>query len=294
MIKPLVSICIPTFNGATYIAETMESALAQTYTNLEIVVSDDASKDDTLEIVEGYKAKTKTPIYIYHHQPRGIGANWNHCVKQAKGKYIKFLFQDDVLLPICVEEMVKVIESKKGLGLVACKREFIISFENETSELQEWLKKYGDLQKNIAYYKQNDGNAMVLDKSIFKSPTFLMSPLNKIGEPTTFIFRKNLIDKVGWFREDLKQVLDYEFCNRILKQEEIVIINVALCKFRLHSNQATQLNKGKDAADYTTYFELIENDYFWYLGRKKQLQLLRKRYRWLDKVFRLKSKLWRR
>ena len=60
--RQLVSICIPTYNGAAYILEAMDSAIIQTYPNLEIIVSDDASKDETLHIIEGYKAKTKIPI----------------------------------------------------------------------------------------------------------------------------------------------------------------------------------------------------------------------------------------
>src|SRR5690606_24488463 len=88
---PLVSICIPTYNGAAYIAEALESAIHQTYPHLEIVVSDDASTDATLAIVERFKSKTHIPVSVYHHVPKGIGANWNHCVKQANGAYIKFL-----------------------------------------------------------------------------------------------------------------------------------------------------------------------------------------------------------
>ncbi|WP_417881916.1 glycosyltransferase family 2 protein [Xanthomarina gelatinilytica] len=286
----LTSICIPTYNGEAYLAEALDSALAQTYTNIEIVVSDDASTDSTLDIVARYQDKTSIPIHVFHHEPNGIGANWNNCIKQAQGEYIKFLFQDDVLEPTCVERMVGILDSQK-VGLVGCKREFIMSFENESSELQEWMETFGDLQKSIRYYKRNNENAMVLNKRLFKSPMFLKSPLNKIGEPSTFMFRKSMVDEVGWFREDLKQVLDYEFCYRVLKRQEIVIIKEPLCKFRLHAEQTTQKNKGNDGNDYRIYYELIKRDYFWYLGSEKQLSILRKRYRWIDKVFKLKSKL---
>src|SRR5690606_39790596 len=60
-----------------------------------------------------------------------------------------------------------------------------------SSELQEWMETFGDLQKSIRYYKRNNENAMVLNKRLFKSPMFLKSPLNKIGEPSTFMFRKS-------------------------------------------------------------------------------------------------------
>ena len=58
MFNPLVSICIPTYNGFEFIAEAMESAINQTYSNLEIIVSDDASKDDTLKVIQEFKKRT--------------------------------------------------------------------------------------------------------------------------------------------------------------------------------------------------------------------------------------------
>ena len=70
--SPLVSICIPTYNGQQFIAEAISSALAQTYKNLEIIVSDDASKDDTLSIIKNHTSKTQIPIHIFNHKPIGI------------------------------------------------------------------------------------------------------------------------------------------------------------------------------------------------------------------------------
>ena len=87
--NPLVSICIPTYNGAKFIAEAMDSAIKQTYSNLEIVVSDDDSKDETLSIIEAYKTKTSIPVSIYNHEPNGIGANWNNCLNKSKGDYVR-------------------------------------------------------------------------------------------------------------------------------------------------------------------------------------------------------------
>lgn len=178
MKKSLVSICIPTYNGAKFIAEAMDSALCQTYEHLEIIVSDDASKDATLEIIEAYKAKTNIPISIYLHEPNGIGANWNHCIKQAKGKYIKFLFQDDVLLPNCIEKMVRVLENDYTVGLVASKRDFIVETPFVSGSTEKFIQEYNDLQKALQL-PLKDG-LRIIDKSLFKSNLFFKSPLNKV------------------------------------------------------------------------------------------------------------------
>ena len=145
---PLVSICIPTYNGSVYIAEALQSALSQTYQNLEIVVSDDASTDETLAIVQSYVDKTDVPFRVVHHVPNGIGANWNNCIKNATGVYIKFLFQDDILHPTCVTELVSILEANPNLGLVGCKRDFIVT-NTPSDEIKRWIDKYENLQQAL-------------------------------------------------------------------------------------------------------------------------------------------------
>jgi len=273
---PLVSICIPTYNGAQFIAEAIDSAMAQTYSNVEIVVSDDASVDDTLEIINAYRAKTNIPIHIHQHQPNGIGANWNHCIKKAKGTFIKFLFQDDVLLPDCISKMVQVMEADKSVAIVASKRNFIVedSFIDEDSD--QWIQMYGDLQHTLPFQTAND--VMLLDYNLFRESTFFESPMNKVGEPTTILFRKDLIDQIGYFREDLKQVLDYEFCYRVLKKQRIAIINKPLVAFRLHGKQTTVINKQSNAytEDFTIYEQLVYKNYRKHLHPETKKRLSRK------------------
>ena len=89
--KGLVSVCIPTYNGAPFLQEALDSVSQQTYRNIEVIISDDASNDKTLEIIQDFKAKASFPVSIYHHEPKGIGANWNNCIRKANGKFIKFL-----------------------------------------------------------------------------------------------------------------------------------------------------------------------------------------------------------
>ena len=288
---PLVSICIPTYNGSKFIAEAMESAINQTYSNLEIIVSDDASNDDTIKIIEAFKQKTNIPIFIHQHQPNGIGANWNHCIKKANGKYIKFLFQDDVLMPTCVNEMVNVLENDASIGLVASMRTFIVEASYINEETEKWIKAYGNLQEALQLPLKN--GMRILDKNLFKSDLFLKSPLNKVGEPPTTMFRKDLIKNIGYYREDLKQILDYEFYYRLLKKYKIAILEKELVKFRLHQQQATNLNRGNDGLDYVKYDKLIYKEYFWYLNKKKQKEFL-KRYHPIVKKYDAVLKLLRK
>lgn len=283
--NPLVSICIPTYNGAQYIKEAMESAINQTYSNIEIVVSDDASTDGTLKIIEQFKEKTKIPIYIHHHIPNGIGANWNNAINKASGNYIKFIFQDDVLMPNCIESMVAVLENDSSIGLVACKRDFIVEENYNTVEIENWINVYGDLQKNLNTKFVN--GIGYIDKTMFRSTQFLMSPLNKIGEPSVTMFRKKIVKSVGFFREDLKQILDYEFYYRILKKKKIAVLEEKFVQFRLHPQQATNINRGNDNDDYIKYDCIIYKEYFWLMPFEKKIKMLEKYnsyYKFLKRV----------
>lgn len=186
-------------------------------------------------------------------------------------------------MPTCVEKMLRLHESDPKAGLVSCKREFIISDNLKTKATEKWISNYGDLQKDIPVEDKLDHE--VISKSLFKSPNFLESPLNKIGEPSTYLFRTDLVRSIGYFRQDLNQVLDYEFCYRILKTKKILILKEKLVKFRLHQNQATQLNKGNDTEDYRIYNSILNREFFWYFNRRKQFQILRLKYPILNFLF---------
>jgi glycosyltransferase involved in cell wall biosynthesis len=271
---PLVSICIPTYNGANYISEALDSILLQTYTNLEVIVSDDASKDNTLQIVSKYKEKCSTPIYVYHHKPMSIANNWNNCIDKAKGKYIKFLFQDDVLEQNCIEKMVHVLENHPQIGLVACKRDFVIEANYLNQDIEYWMKIHSDLQKGLKLVSLN--NLGVINKSIFKSEEFFKAPLNKVGEPSTYMFRKTCVDKIGYFDDTLEQLLDYEFCCRLLKYYNIAIMGEIMVKFRLHNLQATQSNLNKGINEKSLFEKIIYKHLFWCLNNKEKIRLFKK------------------
>ncbi len=271
MSQPLVSICIPTYNGAKYIAEAMDSAIKQTYKKLEIVVSDDQSKDDTLIIVESYRSKTSIPITIINHNPSGIGANWNNSVQHANGDYIKFLFQDDVLLPDCIEKMISLATSSENVGLVYCKREILYNPQN-TFDLN-WVKKFSNLH---IYWKDLTIKEGVLPgKTYLKDTGFLNYPLNKIGEPPAVLLHKNVFQKIGYFHTKLNQELDFEYWYRLMPYFNVGFVDKPLIKFRLHCEQATQVNKSTTTKDSTLLPLILFKYVFKFLHRSQQKKLLK-------------------
>src|SRR5690554_5086702 len=253
----LVSVCIPTYNGASYLWEALDSVKVQTYPHIEVIISDDASKDETLAIAERFKTEVEFPVKIVSHKPTGIGANWNNAIKHATGEYIKFLFQDDVFAPGCIEEMVDLFSQHSELELVGCKRDFIIEGER-LPRIDEWIGKYGNLQAQF-----EKGEAITfLDSSLFGREDFMRTPNNKIGEPPTVMFRKSIVNEVGLFDQSLKQSLDYVFYYKILKNHSAAIINKPLAKFRIHDQQATNVNSQRKISDSRTYEEILHEEFF--------------------------------
>ena len=285
--NPLVSIRLQTYNGPKFIAEAMEPEIVQKYSNLEIVVSDDNSSDETSAIIEGYKTKTNIPIYIYKHEPNGIGANWNNCVKYSKWDYIKFLFQDDTMLPTCIEKMVSQAVKYPEIGMIYSKRSFIYD-NNEKNK--DWIKNYSNLH-NSWHEIEIENNKVFSGEILLKNKNLLEFPKNKSGEPTAVVLRREVFDKVGHFSKTLKQSLDLEYWYRLIKFFSVLFINEELVTFRLHQHQATNVNKGKDASDYYIYDQLIYKEYFWYLNYKKKVEFLKKYHPMFKLFLRIKRKL---
>lgn len=280
-ILPLVSICVPTYNGEKYLAEAITSAINQTYQNLEIVISDDASVDRTFAVIDKFKNLTSIPIYVYNHIPNGIGANWNNCIKNSNGKYIKFLFQDDVLLPLCVEEMVKLAESSNKIGMVYCKRNFIYD-KNAASNIQ-WIHRFGNLHSFWKSIQVKEG--IVSGKQYLKDEYLLHFPKNKFGEPTAVLINKTVFNNIGYFNENLKQVLDIEFWWRVLYCFDIGFIDKQLVLFRLHNEQATQINSSNQLNELEKLSEICYKNLFWRLHSKMRWQLFKYHSR-LSKIYR--------
>lgn len=114
---PLVSIGLPVRNGATYLAEAVESILAQTYRNLELIICDNASSDATAELCAAFALLDPRVLYIRNDHDLGGAANHNRTVELARGRYFRWAAHDDLVEPTLVERCVEVLESDPGAVL---------------------------------------------------------------------------------------------------------------------------------------------------------------------------------
>src|SRR3954454_5025016 len=106
MRRPAASVCVPTYNGSEFLAETLACISSQTLEDIEILVVDDGSTDGTLELAHQHAAGDSRVRIVRNAERAGSSArNANKCVPLARGTWIKFLYQDDVMEPRCLERM---------------------------------------------------------------------------------------------------------------------------------------------------------------------------------------------
>ncbi|MFZ1545905.1 MAG: glycosyltransferase [Candidatus Nitrotoga sp.] len=225
-----VSICIPTYNGARYLEACLDSILNQTYKDIEILVVDDGSTDATLEILECYAANDQRIRLIRNEQNLGLVGNWNRCIELACGEWIKFVFQDDLIAPTCVQEMLTV--STPDTWLTICRRAFI--FEDGTPEATR------------LYYEQHPDPERVFGAGVTYVPpgavcetAIDLFSVNFFGEPTTTLIRREAFARHGLFNPELAMICDMEYWVRLASHYGFTYLPKTLASFRVHAGSTS-------------------------------------------------------
>ena len=131
---PTVSIGMPVYNGERYIREALDSLLGQTFTDFELIISDNASTDSTGEICRDYATRDSRIRYSCNEQNLGLVANYNRVFKQAKGRYFKWASANDVCEPAMLERCVEVLE--RDPEVVLCYARTILFDEQSESAVE--------------------------------------------------------------------------------------------------------------------------------------------------------------
>ncbi|CAN5950466.1 unnamed protein product [Sphagnum jensenii] len=119
---PTVSICLPVYNGANYLAQAIESALAQTFEDFEILIANDCSTDETPEIIEKYKKQDSRIRSWTNPKNLKLFGNYNACIEKSESKYVKLFAHDDLFHKQTLERMVSVLEEYPHVNLVSTAR----------------------------------------------------------------------------------------------------------------------------------------------------------------------------
>jgi glycosyltransferase involved in cell wall biosynthesis len=229
---PKVTIAIPTLNRRAYLQLALESAFAQTYGNIEVVVSNNASTDETA----GYLATCADPRLRVLHQPKLLRMveNFNACISAATGEYILMLSDDDTIAPSCVEKLLAAC-LRTGKPLAFCERDFI--FEGDVSGAQRDLYNWHKQWLRSQYHASTEVSAEQAIRIGLKYPSY-----NPVGEPTVTIIKMSLFGELGGFDEALIQLCDHEFWYRVMVKYGAARVPESLAAFRVHAQSATAWN----------------------------------------------------
>lgn len=123
--RPRVSIGLPVYNGEAFLADALESALAQTFTDFELIICDNASTDNTAEICRSFVQRDPRVRYFRSGQNLGAAPNFNNAFARSCGDYFKWLAHDDLIAPTFLERCVEVLDANEGVAIACPKTVFV-------------------------------------------------------------------------------------------------------------------------------------------------------------------------
>lgn len=201
--KPTVSIILPTYNGQRFIGESIVSCLNQTYSNIELIIVNDASTDTTPEII-AYYAKLDSRIKVIHNRVNKklpTSLNIGHAI--CRGDFITWTSDDNIYLPNALERMVNFLDENQEVGLV-----------------------YAD-------YSAIDERGEVLDNCSVQAPSFLW---RWSVVKCCFLYRREVYRSVGKYSDKMRLVEDHDYWLRVHRKYKIMPLHENLYQYRIHSN----------------------------------------------------------
>ncbi|MBR1806945.1 MAG: glycosyltransferase [Selenomonadaceae bacterium] len=221
---PLVSVIIPTFNRPKYFREALDSALNQTYRNIEVFVSDNSTDDATENLIRTY---ADARIKYVRHRDFNASDNWNFArsYDNPKAEFVNWLMDDDKFYPTKLEKMVEIMRRRPDVSLVTSVRHVIDADGNVTDTMP------GTLDRNIFQPGEIAGRNL------------LLTCQNDIGEPTTPLIRKNCLrdgdlcrtaDERGFY-----PLIDVSTWLQVLSRGNLIWLAEPLSAFRFHEQQAS-------------------------------------------------------
>ena len=251
-----ISVIIPTYNRAHLICESIQSALLQTHNNIEVIVIDDASTDNTRQVIK--KINDNRICYFRHDRNKGASCARNTGLKKVNGQYVAFLDDDDKWLPSKLEKQLDIFNNgSKSIGLVTCGFRYCYKDQFVEKVLTNEVREY--------------------DKLLVQ---------NVIGSNSLPLVKKECFENAGFFDETLQSCQDWDLWIRIAKNYSIDYIPDVLVERLVHGNQITgDINKKIQGREIILkkYFDLLKNnsrllaEHYYKIGRLYALKKNKKK-----------------
>ena len=217
--KELVSVCIPAYNNEDTIEDAIRSVLGQTYEAVEVVVVDDCSLDGTAAIVEKLQKEDGRVRFLRNEKNLGMVGNWNKCLWETRGSYVKLLCGDDILYPCSIEKEVRALQNNPDVNLVM----------SDTALIDMEGKQIGAFKRFPIKGRMEGGKLCRISLLIN----------NFFGAPCNTMFRKSTAEKLCGFDEAFSYILDFDFWVRLAMTGYVYVIHETLNGFRVRDDSNT-------------------------------------------------------
>lgn len=236
--SPLVSVVIPAYK-AKYLQAALDSIVAQDFSDYEIIVGDDCPSDEVFDLLRKFSEGSQIGNFRYYKNktPMGGGGNFSRCIDNARGKYIKPVFDDDFLLPGVLSKFVQILEQHEDVSVVSSCRILV----------DEQGKKQLDSVATVPLF---DEDLIIEGKDVV---SFLGDmTLNFIGEPTVIMFRRKDYDPIciehrGLYKlggQFIEWVADLAMTAKLLRRGNLAFLHQPYSAFRISQEQFSR--KGRD------------------------------------------------
>lgn len=246
-----ISIVMTSYNYADYIKEAIESVLAQTYSNWELVIVDDGSTDNSVEVIKSYMQKDDR-IKLFQHencQNKGLASSVKLGVEKAESEWIAFLESDDKFSPNSIEEKIKAIEKNTKIDFIFSNLEMI----QDEEKISQYKNYFDEINKN--FFDMNSSHLI----SNFHN---LIPNVNLIPTFSVVMLKKSIIENCDFF-PPCKASVDFYLWAQLSKYN-IYYLNKKLTYWRLHSN--SYINR--DRHNWFTRFYFYSKIYYFTIADK--------------------------
>ena len=227
--NPLVSVIMPAYNAAAHIAEAIESVLIQNYTNLELIIVDDGSIDNTRDIVKSFKDDR---IKYFYRENNGPSGTRNFAISKAGGQYIIPLDADDMLTPDSIARHLMEFEKYPDVDLIYSD---VLLIDSKSSPMR------------------------IMNKPEYQNRNHLIRDLFRSGHPILPFrlgIRRNVFDKIGFYDENLMVGEDYDMMRRFVKANlKAHHLSEPLHLRRMHTNSLSKTYSEQKARN---HFEVVK------------------------------------
>ena len=217
--NPRVSVVVPAYRNVEYLAQTLDSILAQDYDDFELVVADHSSNDGTDELLARYADHPKVRVLSPTPAGGGAKANWDRVSMAARGELLKLVCGDDLIAPDALARQVAALDAHPSAVLVASKRDLV------------------DAQGKVVIAGRGLGPLKGLVSGRDAVRASVLAGTNLFGEPGCVMFRRELLVQAGGWDNSHPYLIDQASYSAIMLQGDMVALRESLASFRINAGQ---------------------------------------------------------